>query len=190
MAPFDQAQYDLLWIIDSTISISPGALGRSVDAFLGTSVSGSSFDNDLESTPLLSDEMRKPPAAGDVGLVHHVPYAVVYQRTWGSLIEQAFLNTTHAKMYLAIVRLSPAFPYQLIAAERSRYRFLRDGEIEPVLAYEYRLTHHSVPDLTSTAKPSHRSYRLQPVPRRGQHDRLSSLARAESQARHDRRRCA
>lgn len=106
MAPFEQAQYDLLWVIDSTISVAPGSLGRAVDAFLGTSASKSSFDSDLESTPLMSDEMRNPPAAGDIGLVHHVPYAVVHQRTWGSLIEQAFLNTTHAKMYLAIVSVT------------------------------------------------------------------------------------
>ena len=103
MAPFEQARFDLLWIIDSTVSVTPGSIGRAVDAFLGTSLVSSSFDSDIESTPLMSDEIRKPPAEGDVGLVHHVPYAVAYQRTWGSLIEQAFLNTTHAKMYLAIV---------------------------------------------------------------------------------------
>ena len=55
---------------------------------------------------VVSDSARSPPTVGDVGLVHHVPYAVVYQKTWGSLIEQAFLNTTHAKMYLAINRLA------------------------------------------------------------------------------------
>lgn len=102
MAPIEQAKYDLLWVLDSTIAITPGTLGRMVDAFIGTP-SGASFDADLESTPLISDDARGPPQRGDVGLVHHVPYAVVYQNTWGSLIEQAFLNTTHAKMYLAIV---------------------------------------------------------------------------------------
>ena len=104
MAPFEQAQHDLLWIIDSTISVGPGTLGRAVDVFLGTSFSTLSFESDIESTPLMTDDIRKPPTAGDIGLVHHVPYAVVYQPTWGSMIEQAFLNTTHAKMYLAIVR--------------------------------------------------------------------------------------
>jgi ceramide glucosyltransferase len=106
IAPFEQSTYDLLYILDSTISMHPSSLGRAVDAFLGTTSSSttSSFDrNDLESTPLIADEIRSPPQKGDVGLVHHVPYAVVYQRTWGSLVEQAFLNTTHAKMYLAIV---------------------------------------------------------------------------------------
>lgn len=106
MAPFEQATHDLLWVIDSTIAVTPRTLGRSVDAFVGTTFTASSFESDVEATPLLSDAARTPPQKGDVGLVHHVPFAVVYQKTWGSMIEQAFLNTTHAKMYLAIVSAS------------------------------------------------------------------------------------
>jgi ceramide glucosyltransferase len=105
MSAFAQASYDLLWVLDATIAISPGTLGRMVDAFIDSPTSPHAFDNDLESTPLMADEIRKPPISGEVGLVHHVPFAVVHQKTWGSLIEQAFLNTTHAKMYLAIVSL-------------------------------------------------------------------------------------
>nr|XP_019049941.1 ceramide glucosyltransferase [Kwoniella bestiolae CBS 10118]OCF28871.1 ceramide glucosyltransferase [Kwoniella bestiolae CBS 10118] len=78
LRPFQEASCDLLWVIDSTISVTPGTLGRAVEAFLD------------------------PPVAGEVGLVHQVPVALCYQKTWGSLIEQAYLNTTHAKMYLAI----------------------------------------------------------------------------------------
>lgn len=121
MTPVEQAGYDLLWVIDATISIAPGALGRSLDAFLGISsgAGASSWDAaDLEATPLIEDDVRSPPREGDVGLVHHVPFAVVYQRTWGSLIEQAFLNTTHAKMYLAIV--SCAFGARFVPAEIDR----------------------------------------------------------------------
>lgn len=103
MSSFAKARYDLLWVLDATISIQPGTLGRMVDAFLDTPMSTSAFDNDLESTRLMGDDSRKAPTLGQVGLVHQVPVAVVYQKTWGSLIEQAFLNTTHAKMYLAIV---------------------------------------------------------------------------------------
>lgn len=103
MTPVAQAKYDLLWVIDATIAHTPGTLARAVATFLGTEYSSSSFDSDLESTPLLSDDTRSPPREGDVGLVHHVPYAVVYQRSLGSLVEEAFLNTTHAKMYLAVV---------------------------------------------------------------------------------------
>jgi ceramide glucosyltransferase len=112
IAPFEQAKYDLIWVLDSTISMHPGSLGRALDAFLGnlsSSTSMSSFEHDdLESTPLMSDDVRSSPVRGDVGLVHHVPYAIVHQRTLGSLVEQAFLNTTHAKMYLAIVSVSQA----------------------------------------------------------------------------------
>ncbi|KAK6906911.1 hypothetical protein I203_100900 [Kwoniella mangroviensis CBS 8507] len=84
LRPFQEASYDLLWVIDSTISVTPGTLGRAVEAFLS------------------NHDVRKPPMAGEVGLVHQVPIALCYQKTWGSLIEQAYLNTTHAKMYLAI----------------------------------------------------------------------------------------
>ncbi|OCF30818.1 ceramide glucosyltransferase [Kwoniella heveanensis BCC8398] len=103
IVPFSEASYDLLWVLDSTITVTPGTLGRSVEAFLSNITPYASL-NDPESSPLMSisDDERKPPMGGEVGLVHQVPVAVCYQKTWGSLIEQAYLNTTHAKMYLAI----------------------------------------------------------------------------------------
>lgn len=94
--PFARASHDILWVLDATIATTPDVLGRLVDAFL-------SRQGDEESSPLIGDGERRPPQRGDVGLVHQVPTAVVYQATWGSLIEQAYLNTTHAKMYLSIV---------------------------------------------------------------------------------------
>lgn len=97
MKPFREARYDLVWVIDATISVTPCVLGRMVDAFVARK------GTDEENSLLIGDEDRRPPTRGDVGLVHQVPIAVVYQRTWGSLIEQAYLNTTHAKMYLSIV---------------------------------------------------------------------------------------
>lgn len=111
ISPFSEAKYDLLWVIDSTISVVPGTLARAVDVFLGTSFSTASYPypttfesaGEVEATPLLSDNSRTPPREGDVGLVHHVPFAVVHQKSLGSLVEMAFLNSTHAKMYLAIV---------------------------------------------------------------------------------------
>lgn len=107
-------------MIDSTISVVPGTLARAVDAFMGTTFASSSFSTsssnngelasttfeaagELEATPLLGDDVREAPRRGDVGLVHHVPYAVVHEGTVGSMVEMAFLNSTHAKMYLAIV---------------------------------------------------------------------------------------
>ena len=99
LGAFEKAQYDLLWVVDATISSVPGILGRTVDAFLGPR-------GDVEAAESVSDGKRSPPTRGEVGLVHHVPLAVAHQKTWGSLIEQAFLNTTHAKMYLAINTLA------------------------------------------------------------------------------------
>ncbi|RXK38846.1 ceramide glucosyltransferase [Tremella mesenterica] len=106
MKPFEEAQYDLLYVIDSSMHLDPDALGRAVDAFIESKFGTTTFDSDIESAPPISDDLRTPPSRGQVGLVHHVPFALVYQRTWGSLIEQAFLNTTHAKMYLAINALA------------------------------------------------------------------------------------
>lgn len=97
--PFARAKYDILWVLDATISTTPDVLGRMVDAFIARK-------GDEESSPLIGDEERKPPQRGEVGLVHQVPTAVVYNSTWGSLIEQAYLNSTHAKMYLSIVSVA------------------------------------------------------------------------------------
>ncbi|KAL1410180.1 Ceramide glucosyltransferase [Vanrija albida] len=93
MQPFAEAQYDLLWVIDSTVAVTEGTLERMVDAWLA----GAGAGVDVESGGAYT-----PPSPGDVGLVHQVPIAVVYNRSWGSLIEQAFLNGNHAKMYLSI----------------------------------------------------------------------------------------
>ncbi|ODO06255.1 ceramide glucosyltransferase [Cryptococcus wingfieldii CBS 7118] len=109
MTPFRDATYDLLWVLDSTCSVVPDTLGRSIEAFFSNPISNSPLTTyDPEASPLLSiaDDVRKPPVAGEVGLVHQVPLAVCYQKTWGSLIEQAYLNTTHSKMYLAINAVS------------------------------------------------------------------------------------
>ncbi|BEI86609.1 hypothetical protein CcaverHIS002_0608960 [Cutaneotrichosporon cavernicola] len=95
MEPFAQASHDILWVLDATVAILPDALGHMVDAFL-------SRRGDEESASLIADNERASPSRGMVGLVHQVPTAVVYQPTWGSLIEQAYLNSTHAKMYLSI----------------------------------------------------------------------------------------
>lgn len=58
----------------------PGTLARSVDALIA-----------------------QPRVPGNrVGLVHHVPFAVANEAKIGSRIEEAFLNTNHAKMYIAI----------------------------------------------------------------------------------------
>ncbi len=58
---------------------APGTMARSVDALQGHDRNG-----------------RR------IALVHHVPFAYATESRIGSRIDEAFLNTNHAKMYLAI----------------------------------------------------------------------------------------
>jgi len=83
MRPYQEAKHDILWVLDSNVTVSPGALARAVDILTATPKSG-----------------RK------ISLVHHVPFATVSTPTLGAKVEEAFLNTTHAKMYIAINTLA------------------------------------------------------------------------------------
>lgn len=77
--PFRQAAHDILWVIDSGIIVDERALARSV-AILTSS----------------------GPSRSQIGVVHHVPFALIDDNNFGSQLEAAFLNTNHAKMYIAI----------------------------------------------------------------------------------------
>jgi len=83
MKPYHAAKYDILWVLDSNVQILPDALARSVDAL-------------------------NRPSKRRIGLVHHVPIVTTYELTAeiGTRIEQAFLNTNHAKMYIALNTLA------------------------------------------------------------------------------------
>jgi len=59
--------------------VDPGTLSRSIDVLAGQN--GSSTN---------------------IALIHHVPVALIDEARIGSRIEAAFLNTNHAKMYIAI----------------------------------------------------------------------------------------
>ncbi|KAJ7630774.1 glycosyltransferase family 21 protein [Roridomyces roridus] len=83
--PYREAANDILWVIDSNVTVHPGTLARSVDALVGSPTA---------------------PAKKRIALVHHVPFAVVTESRIGSRIEEAFLNTNHAKMYIAINTLA------------------------------------------------------------------------------------
>ena len=85
MEAYRTAKYDILWVIDSNVSVVPDTLLRSIASF-----------------------NSKPPPAPRVGLVHHVPYAIASERdnTLGTQLERAFLNTNHAKMYIALNTLA------------------------------------------------------------------------------------
>ncbi|KAI8384042.1 glycosyl transferase family 21-domain-containing protein [Blakeslea trispora] len=70
---YQTAKYDIVWILDSNVHVDRDTLGRSVD------------------------ELQLP----GIGLVHHLPIAV-HPESFAAEIEQTFLDTNHAKMYLAI----------------------------------------------------------------------------------------
>ncbi|KAM6498445.1 Glycosyltransferase like family 2 domain containing protein [Amanita muscaria] len=84
MRAYRMASNDILWVLDSNVLSDPGTLARSVDA--------------LSQAP--------PHSTRRVGLVHHVPFAFVNEPRFGSCIEEAFLNTNHARMYIAINTLA------------------------------------------------------------------------------------
>jgi len=77
MKPYRRAENDILWVIDSGILADEGTLARSVAALTR-------------------------PARRRVAVVHHVPSAIIDGNQVGSRLEAAFLNTNHAKMYIAI----------------------------------------------------------------------------------------
>jgi ceramide glucosyltransferase len=86
MRPYTEAAHDILWILDSNVAVAPGTLARAVDILSGPSSSN-------------TDPPRRR-----IALVHHVPF-VISKRSHGSFgaqVEEAFLNTNHAKMYIAI----------------------------------------------------------------------------------------
>ncbi|EMD41930.1 glycosyltransferase family 21 protein [Gelatoporia subvermispora B] len=82
MCAYKQAKHDILWVLDSNVMVVPGTLARSVDALIGPP--------------------NSKPSSRRIGLVHHVPFAWATEYALGSRLEEAFLNTNHAKMYLAI----------------------------------------------------------------------------------------
>ncbi|KAJ9474864.1 Ceramide glucosyltransferase [Pseudozyma hubeiensis] len=91
------SKYDIVWVVDSQVWSPSGALARAVD-----SLCADPLTRPRPSPSWLSRE----PHGGRVGLVHHVPFAVLPSTSWGSRIERVFLSTTHAKMYLALNALS------------------------------------------------------------------------------------
>lgn len=97
MSPFEKAHHDIVWVLDSNVSVQSGTLARSVEVL-------TRVYPDPQSLP----KMLRTAFRQRVGVVHHVPLAKFYgsSGTLGSRVEAAFLNTTHAKMYIAINRLA------------------------------------------------------------------------------------
>lgn len=90
MRSFQAAKYDILWVIDSNIQLAHGALARAVDVL----------------DPPESSFVPDKPGKRRVALVHHVPLAFTTENLLGARVEEAFLNTNHAKMYIAINALA------------------------------------------------------------------------------------
>jgi ceramide glucosyltransferase len=83
MRPYNEAAHDILWVLDSNIAVASGTLARAVE--------------------ILSRPVSHPNSSRRrIALVHHVPFAISNQATLGARVEEAFLNTNHAKMYVAI----------------------------------------------------------------------------------------
>lgn len=73
---FITANYDIIWVLDSNVWVSPGTLKRSVDHF--------------KSNP-------------KIALVHHLPLCVSIDGTsWGANLDEMFMLSSHSKFYTAI----------------------------------------------------------------------------------------
>ncbi len=83
MRPYDEAAHDILWVLDSNIAVAPGTLTRAIGILC-----------DTPSNPI--------PPRRRIALVHHVPFAISSHVSFGAQVEEVFLNTNHAKMYIAI----------------------------------------------------------------------------------------
>ena len=83
MRPYNEAAHDILWVLDSNVAVASGTLARAVE---------------ILSRP--SSHPNSPRRR--IALVHHVPFAISNGTTFGARVEEAFLNTNHAKMYIAI----------------------------------------------------------------------------------------
>ncbi|KAI7898569.1 glycosyl transferase family 21-domain-containing protein [Cokeromyces recurvatus] len=97
------AKYDIIWVLDSNVQIDKDALGRSVDALKQT----------------------------NIGLVHHLPIAL-HPTSLAAEIEHIFLNTNHAKMYLAINAVGLA---SCVMGKSNLYRRSQLGSLEPFGQY-------------------------------------------------------
>ncbi|CEH12750.1 Ceramide glucosyltransferase [Ceraceosorus bombacis] len=105
--PYSLARFDIIWVLDSQCCLSTTALGRAVDALTHSPppVPSPRF---LRRLSIFggSAYARTSGSNAKVGLVHHVPLATSASNNWGSQVEQAFLSTNHAKMYLALNALA------------------------------------------------------------------------------------
>ncbi|KAH9942936.1 glycosyltransferase family 21 protein [Amylocystis lapponica] len=132
MRSYRQAAHDILWVLDSNVMVSPGQLARSVDALDGPA------------NPSATSSHRR------IALVHHVPFAWASEYALGSRIEEACLNTNHAKMYLAInsVAIESCVVGKSCMYRRSDLERC-NGSLKPIV-------HPSTPEADSASAPGER----------------------------------
>ena len=111
--PFDEAKFEILWVVDATVSMTSSMLARSVEALItppkSTNNASARGKLSAERDGLLSTGVPVEHTAeySGVGIVHHLPNAWVPNTTgkgtFGSRLEACYLNGVHGRMYLAIV---------------------------------------------------------------------------------------
>jgi ceramide glucosyltransferase len=74
------SSHSILWILDSNVLTLRTCLSSSISILVAPT----------------------PPGARPIGLIHHLPWAIYPDMKLGSRLEQVFLCSTHAKMYLSI----------------------------------------------------------------------------------------
>lgn len=201
--PFDEAKFEILWVVDATVSMTSSMLARSVEALItptGGKNSGhipSSDKSSAESNGLLGAHVPVEHTAeySGVGIVHHLPNAWVPNTTgkgtFGSRLEACYLNGVHGRMYLAIVsRLgtrtgkyeSTSSPHCHLVClpERHGAGILRSWKIQHVPQI-----HHCRPPWAIRRRRTQRPPSLLTLPTGRQPHRTRYHASAEIVTRHD-----
>ena len=123
---YRKAAHDIIWVLDSNVMVDSGILARSVDALIN---------------PPPSNKSHKR-----IALIHHVPFAFVSEPRLGSRIEEAFLNTNHAKMYIAINTIALE---SCVVGKSNLYRRSDVDQLDASLK-----PHPPIVDRAETASPS------------------------------------
>ncbi|KAH9996461.1 glycosyltransferase family 21 protein [Russula vinacea] len=131
--PYGEAAHDILWV-STLMSRCPWTLTRAIG--------------------ILSDppSSHPNPRRRRIALVHHVPFAISSQVSFGAQVEEAFLNTNHAKMYIAINAVAVDSCVQAGSGLAAFGRFIaEDNMIGLALWHELDLRHSLSRDVAYNA---------------------------------------
>ncbi|KAG6994131.1 ceramide glucosyltransferase [Physcia stellaris] len=107
---YREAKGDIIWIIDCNVWVSRGVCGNMVDRLCGFTPDGRKYKF-VHQLPLVIDISESLPASAspstsDIGNGNggrtQIGRDKQGNRGWGSLLEELFLSTSHAKFYTAI----------------------------------------------------------------------------------------